>query len=125
MVKILFKQSNGLISAIWTLLCWKLWLRGGMPTLNMVVQTQLMLNAHVTRIQQLSQKTLKNLHKVVLVDRKLKLSEIAEELKILECSVFTILYEHLSMKKLCSKCVPCLVTVAQKQQSIDVSEHCL
>ena len=32
--KILFKESNGLISIIWTLLCWKQELRGGMLTLN-------------------------------------------------------------------------------------------
>ena len=43
------------------------------------------------------------LHKVVLADHKLKLREIAEELKISEGSVFTILHEHLSMRKLCWK----------------------
>ena len=45
----------------------------------------------------------KKLHKLVLADRKLKLCEIAEEFKVLEDSVFTILHEHLSMRKLCSK----------------------
>ena len=35
-----------------------------------------------------------NLHKLVLAARKLKLREIAEELKISEGSVFTILLEH-------------------------------
>ena len=34
---------------------------------------------------------------------KFKLWEIAEKLKILEGSVFTILHERLSMRKLCSK----------------------
>ena len=58
--KILFKRSNGLISVIWTLLHWKQWLRGGMLTLNAVVQTQMILNTQVTQIQQLSQKTPKN-----------------------------------------------------------------
>ena len=43
----------------------------------------------------------KKLHKLVLADRELKLREIAEELKISESSVFTILHEHLSMRKLC------------------------
>ena len=37
---------------------------------------------------------------LVLADHKLKL---AEELKISEGSVFTILHEHLSTRKLCSK----------------------
>ena len=47
----------------------------------------------------------KELHKFVLANCKLKLREIAEELKISESSVFTILHEHLSMRKLCSKWV--------------------
>ena len=40
------------------------------------------------------------LYKLVLANRKLKLHEIAEEIKISERSVFTILYKHLSMKNL-------------------------
>ena len=39
----------------------------------------------------------KQLHNLVLADRKLTLCEIAEELKISEDSVFIILHEHLSM----------------------------
>ena len=45
----------------------------------------------------------KKLHKLVLFDRKLKLHEILEDLKISEGIVFTIFHEHLSMRKLCSK----------------------
>ena len=45
----------------------------------------------------------KKFHKLVSADRKLKLWEIAEELKISEGSIFTIFHEHLSMRKLCSK----------------------
>ena len=51
--------------------------------------------------------------------------EIAEELKILERSVFIILHEHLSMRKLCWKWLLCLLSVDQKQQCISDSEHCL
>ena len=40
-----------------------------------------------------------------------KLREITDTLKISEGSVFTILHEHLSMRKLCSKWVPRLLTV--------------
>ena len=65
----------------------------------------------------------KKLHKLVLADRKLKLHEIAEESNISEGSIFTILHEHLSMRKLCPKWVPCLLTVNQKQQRINNSEH--
>ena len=43
----------------------------------------------------------KTLHKLILADHKLKLCEIAEELKISEGSVFTIFHEYLSMRNLC------------------------
>ena len=62
---------------------------------------------------------------MVLADRKLKLLEIADTLKISEGSVFTILHEHLSMRKLCSKWVLRLLTVDQKQQCVEDSAHCL
>ena len=67
----------------------------------------------------------KQLHKIVLADSKLKLREIAEELKISEGCIFTILHEHLSMRKLCSKLMLCLLTVDQKQQRVNNSEPCL
>ena len=60
----------------------------------------------------------------VLTNHKLKLRDIAKELKISEGSVFTILHEHLFMRKLCSKCVQHLLTVNQKQR-LSNSEHYL
>ena len=70
------------------------------------------------------------LNKLVLAECKLNLHVIKEELKISEGSVFTILHEHLSMRKPCSKMVLCLLTVNQKQQHlklqvVDDSECCL
>ena len=65
------------------------------------------------------------LHKLILANCKLKLHEIAEDLKISEDSVFTILYEHLSMRKLYSKWVQCLFTIDEKQQYVNDSERCL
>ena len=56
---------------------------------------------------------------MILADRKLKLREIAKELKISDGSVFTFLREYLSMRKLCSKWVPRLLTVNHKQQIDD------
>ena len=67
----------------------------------------------------------KKLYKLILANFKLKLHEIAEELKISKGSVFTILYEHLSMRKLCSKGVQYLLTVNQKQQPVNDSERFL
>ena len=52
---------------------------------------------------------------MVLADRKLELHEIVYTSKISEDSVFTILHEHLSMKKLCSKWVPRLITIDKKK----------
>ncbi|XP_018349932.1 PREDICTED: histone-lysine N-methyltransferase SETMAR-like [Trachymyrmex septentrionalis] len=68
---------------------------------------------------------IKQVHKLVLSDRKLKLDDIADIVKISKGSVFTILHDHLSMRKLCSKWVPRLLTVDQKQQRVDDSESCL
>ena len=53
------------------------------------------------------------------------LHEIVEELMISEGSVSTTLHKHLSMRMLYSKWVLCLLTVSQKQQCVDDSEHCL
>ena len=39
--------------------------------------------------------------------------------------LLTILHEHLSMRKLCSKWVPRSLTVVQKQQRVGDSERCL
>ena len=55
----------------------------------------------------------KNSTKLSLADCNLKLREIAE-MKISEGSVFTILHEHLLMRKLCSKWMLNLLTVDQK-----------
>ena len=83
------------MSLIPTLFRRKQRLSGVMLTLNVVAQTQMRLNAQVAQIRQLSRKTLKEFHKLVLADRKLKFWEIAEELKISEGCVFAILHEHL------------------------------
>lgn len=68
---------------------------------------------------------IKKIRKMILSDRKLKVSEIAEASKISEGSVLTILHEHLGMRKLLSKWVPRVLTIDQKQQRIDDSERCL
>ena len=70
-------------------------------------------------------KNMKKVYKMVLVDRELKLCEIADTLKISEGSVFAILHGHLNMRKLCSKWVPRLLTVDQKEQRINDPERCL
>ena len=123
MGKILFKQSNDLISVILTLLRRKQRLRGGLLTLNTVVQTQM--NAQVAQIRQFSRKTQKKLHNLVLIDRKLKLYEIAEELKISEGSVITILHEYLSMRScVLSGCIVCSQSIKNNNASMILSVVC-
>ena len=63
-------------------------------------------------------KNITKVHKIVLADRKLKLREIADTLKISKGSVFTILHESLGMRELYSKWVPSLLTYDQKQQRV-------
>lgn len=58
-------------------------------------------------------------------DRKVKLIEIAETLKISKGRVGHIVHEYLGMQKLCAKWVPRVLTVDQKQQRVDDSEECL
>ncbi|XP_055307605.1 histone-lysine N-methyltransferase SETMAR-like, partial [Sitodiplosis mosellana] len=65
------------------------------------------------------------INKMIMADRKLKLQEIADILKISKGSVYTILHDHLGMRKLCSKWVPRLLTPEQKQNRVDDSESCL
>ena len=112
----MFKQNNGLIRVFRTLLHSKQ-SSDGMLTLNTAVHTQMMQNAQVTQIHQLSWKTPKN-SKFVWANHKLKLCEIAEKLKISAGSVFTILHERLSMRKLCSKWLLCLLTVDKNMSTI-------
>ena len=69
--------------------------------------------------------TIKKVHQIVFENRKLKLREIADTLKISYGSVYAILHEHLSMRKLLSKWVPRLFTVDQKRQRVVDSERCL
>ena len=56
---------------------------------------------------------MKKVLKVVMDNRKVKLREIADIVKILFGSVFTILHEHLGMKKLFSKWVPRLLSMME------------
>lgn len=67
----------------------------------------------------------KKVHKIILNDRKVKLSEIAETLKISKERVGHIVHEYLGFRKLCAKWVPRMLTPDQKQERVDDSEQCL
>ncbi|GFU86042.1 putative DD34D transposase [Trichonephila clavipes] len=68
---------------------------------------------------------IKEVHKIIFDNRKVKLIEIAETLKISKERVGHIGNEYLDMRKLCSKWVPRELTIDQKQQRIEDSKQCL
>jgi hypothetical protein len=59
-----------------------------------------------------------------LNDRKVKLIEIAETLKISKKRVEHSVHEYFDMRKLCAK-LPRLLTIDQKQQRVVDSQQCL
>jgi len=63
----------------------------------------------------------KQVHRIVLSDRKVKLRELAEAVGILKVRAGYILHDVLEMKKLLARWVPRLLTVDQKQQRVDNS----
>ncbi|XP_047139010.1 histone-lysine N-methyltransferase SETMAR-like [Hydra vulgaris] len=67
----------------------------------------------------------KKIHKIILNDRKVKLLEIADTLKLSKERVGHIIHEYLDMRKLCAKWVPRELTIDQKQQRIDDFEQYL
>ncbi|KAF7275528.1 hypothetical protein GWI33_011628 [Rhynchophorus ferrugineus] len=68
---------------------------------------------------------IKKIHKMILNDRKLKLNEIADTLKISTERVHHIIHEYSVMRRLCAKWMPRDLTFHQKQRRVDNSEQCL
>jgi len=68
---------------------------------------------------------IEQVHDMVLDDRPMKVSEIAETIGISKECVRYILHEELDMKKLCARWVPRLLTEDQKRTRMKISEHCL
>ena len=91
------KQSSGLISVMGTLHQGNQQSSTCMPNSDAAVQTPMTLNALVTHNQHVIPKNITKVHKIVLGDRKLKLREIADILKISEGSVFIVSHESFGM----------------------------
>ena len=68
---------------------------------------------------------MEKIHKLVLDDRGLKVRELADMVGISKRAVHRILTENLDMRKLCTRWVPRLLTMEQKQRREDVSIECL
>ena len=65
------------------------------------------------------------IHKMVLDDRWLKVSELTDMLRISKNAVHRTLIENLVMRKLCVRWTPRLLTMEQKKRREDVSIECL
>ncbi|XP_011055471.1 PREDICTED: uncharacterized protein LOC105146723 [Acromyrmex echinatior] len=63
----------------------------------------------------------KQVHRIVLSDRKVKLRELTEAVGISKERAGYILHDVLEMKKLLTQWVPRLLTIDQKQQRVDDS----
>ncbi|KAF7280584.1 hypothetical protein GWI33_005721 [Rhynchophorus ferrugineus] len=63
-----------------------------------------------------TEENIKKIHKMILNDRKLKLNEKADTLKISTERVHHIIHEYLGVRKLCVKWVPRELTFDQKQR---------
>ena len=96
-----------------------------MQILNAVEQTPKTRSAQVVQLRRLRPKTQEKILKIISFDRKVKLQEIADILKISKGTGLKVVHENLSIKKLYSKWVPRWLTLEQKQQRIHDSERCL
>ena len=67
----------------------------------------------------------KNIHDIVLADRRVKIKEIADIVDICTESIQNILHEKLGMRKLSARWLPRLLTVEKKRNRMTNSEHCL
>lgn len=66
---------------------------------------------------------IQKIHRMVLNDRKLKLSEVAEAVGLSKERVGNILHEHLGMKKLNARWVPRVLSMEQKENRLIASER--
>ena len=69
--------------------------------------------------------TIEKIRNMLLADRRLKVREIVEAIGISHGSVVSILKDHLGMKKLSARWVPCLVTIDHKRNRVTTSIECL
>jgi transposase len=68
---------------------------------------------------------IEQVHDMVLDDWWMKVYEIAEIIGISEECVGYILHEELDMKRLCTRCLPRLLTADQKCTRMKIPEQCL
>lgn len=65
------------------------------------------------------------IHDVVMTDCRVKIYKIGDAMHISTESVFHILHDVVSIKKLSARWVPQLLTIDQKRNCVTTSEQCL
>ena len=63
---------------------------------------------------------IKNLEKIVMKDRRLKLSELAKEMDIPKTTIYRMLTEDLGMKNVSARWVPKLLSPLQKRDRVAI-----
>jgi hypothetical protein len=100
-------------------------LRNGLPSLNVAVPP-LEGDPHEGRPKSATPPEIsEQVHDMVLDDRRMKVREIAETIRISKERVGYILHEELDTKKLCTRWVPRLFTADQKCTCMKISDQCL
>jgi transposase len=65
------------------------------------------------------------IHHMVLADRRIKVHEIAEAVRMSDERVFHILHNEFDLKKLSARCVPRLLSSEQKRVQAQTPDECL
>lgn len=68
--------------------------------------------------------TVKQIHDMVLEAHKLKMCEIVETICTSHGSVVSFWKDHLGMRKLCARWVPCLLTIDPNRSLARTSKEC-
>ncbi|GBP26582.1 Putative uncharacterized protein FLJ37770 [Eumeta japonica] len=72
-----------------------------------------------------TEEDVRKIEKLVLVDRRIKLWQIAEELQISKERVGEIIHEHMNMRKISARWVPKMLTPFDKQRRLQTSKDFL
>ncbi|GBP38515.1 Putative uncharacterized protein FLJ37770 [Eumeta japonica] len=72
-----------------------------------------------------TEENIRKIEKLVLVDRRIKLWQIAEELQISKERVREIIHEHMNMRKISARWVPKMLTPFDKQRRLQTSKDFL
>ena len=115
------KPRPSSINIILTLLHRMEWFKSGLSNFVVVVPAQKPYQVQV--VQNTTPAMINKIHDFVFDDPKVKVREIAEIISISTERVVNILHTHLSMRKLCARWVPRLITIDEERIRVTTSEQ--